>query len=138
VSQWILRLHSHERCSGVIHDLLYLVQNRLLVISAKKRITSAMLVAELRKLAERAETDPKTENDTGSGVRDSPTYPVGTAELEKPVSMAVQSTSECSSLPPRKPFDSDSLIVLVGSVNHCETLWIYSHYHLARSSLSIA
>ena len=57
VLQWIIRLRCHKRCSGVIHDLLDLIEDDLLVVDAQKRITSTMLLGKLQDLAARAEAD---------------------------------------------------------------------------------
>ncbi|KAH0537549.1 hypothetical protein FGG08_005648 [Glutinoglossum americanum] len=53
----IENLHSHERCSGCIHDLLDLISYNLLVIEVKDRIISGRLVAMLERILERGKTD---------------------------------------------------------------------------------
>jgi serine/threonine protein kinase len=154
VAQWIMHLHSHERCSGLIHDLLDLVKNQLLVVSAKRRITSEMLVAELQKLAERAEADygylvrpapygdtvSKTAKVIGSKVGYSPPLLVDTTEFKKPISQAMRSTLGCP-WPPRKQFDCDSSFDgFYKSRNAIESLLfssslILSEHRLGRESL---
>jgi serine/threonine protein kinase len=57
VLQWIIRLRCHSRCSGLIHDLLDLIEDDLLVVNTQKRITSTRLLGKLQDIAARAEAD---------------------------------------------------------------------------------
>ncbi|KAH8651809.1 kinase-like domain-containing protein [Tricladium varicosporioides] len=57
VLEWISRLSINVRCSGMIRDLLSLVQNRMLVIDSKARISSHDLDRELKKISGNASRD---------------------------------------------------------------------------------
>ncbi|OCK74721.1 kinase-like protein [Lepidopterella palustris CBS 459.81] len=55
VTEWVGNLHSHPKCTNVIHDLLNLVMNKLLVINSSNRMRSAELSQNLKILVEKAE-----------------------------------------------------------------------------------
>jgi serine/threonine protein kinase len=57
VMTWIERLHCHERCSELIHDLLDLTVKDLLIIESKKRGNAAWLFQQLKMCFQKAETD---------------------------------------------------------------------------------
>ncbi|CZR54217.1 uncharacterized protein PAC_04100 [Phialocephala subalpina] len=57
VLEWMDRLSEHERSTSMIRDLLILVQNRLLVVESRERMTSQELVQELDKMLELANHD---------------------------------------------------------------------------------
>jgi serine/threonine protein kinase len=57
VLSWIEHLLEHKKCSKAVQDLLGLIRDDLLVIDAKKRVSSLFLLSRLQKLVERAEND---------------------------------------------------------------------------------
>jgi serine/threonine protein kinase len=54
VVDWVRKLHSHSKCSQLIHDLLHLIMTRMLLIESKDRIRIAELNEELDKLLSKA------------------------------------------------------------------------------------
>lgn len=57
VRKWVARLHSHEKCSLLIHDLLNLVMEHMLRIEPEDRMASADLTKEVAQLVTRARMD---------------------------------------------------------------------------------
>lgn len=57
VVDWARKLHTDEKCSEVIHDLVDLVMDDLLLIDAKDRIQTPWLCFRLRNFLEKAEAD---------------------------------------------------------------------------------
>jgi hypothetical protein len=58
VQSWIKALHDHPRCSGLFHDLLDLISERMLSVEPDKRISSKQLNEELSRMVEKATRDP--------------------------------------------------------------------------------
>jgi len=59
VSAWSEELHSDKNCSKLIHDLLDLTMSDLLVIESDNRSKATWLCIQLKKLLNKAETDPE-------------------------------------------------------------------------------
>lgn len=57
VVTWVEKLHSHERCSQVIHDLLDVIMKDLIVIDSENRIPSTLLSQEVKSLLDKARKD---------------------------------------------------------------------------------
>lgn len=57
VVTWVNQLHSHDRCSQAIHDLLDLVMTDLIVIDSEDRIPSTLLSGEMKSLLDKAQKD---------------------------------------------------------------------------------
>ena len=57
VIEWVRKLHEHERCSELIHDLLDLITSEMLCIDKEKRAKAHVLVEKLRKFLQKAEKD---------------------------------------------------------------------------------
>jgi serine/threonine protein kinase len=57
VTAWVKRLHSHDRCSNFIHDLLRLVMEDMLVVNSTERIRAAKLCERVREFVSKAECD---------------------------------------------------------------------------------
>lgn len=55
---WVNKLHQHEKCSALIHELLDLIMKQLLVIDPKARIPANKLCLELDTLLKKSEQDP--------------------------------------------------------------------------------
>ena len=51
VKRWIRDLHTHQRSSPVVHDLLNLIDQEMLVVSPQSRITSGSLSEKLERFA---------------------------------------------------------------------------------------
>jgi serine/threonine protein kinase len=56
VTQWVDRLHGHEKCSELIHDLLDLVMGDMLKVEPSERITAQDLKWKMENLVEMAES----------------------------------------------------------------------------------
>jgi serine/threonine protein kinase len=48
VVAWVQQLHSHERCSALIHDLLDLIMQHVLIPDSKERISAEILSEKLK------------------------------------------------------------------------------------------
>ncbi|KAF8849201.1 kinase-like protein, partial [Acephala macrosclerotiorum] len=57
VQDWIRDLHREPRCSNFIHEFLYLISDRMLVVNPKDRIVIGMLRRELQQMVNKAKTD---------------------------------------------------------------------------------
>ena len=57
VVAWEKQLHTHERCSDLIHNLLELIMKDLLVTDTKKRCQASWLFQQLNAIVKRAEKD---------------------------------------------------------------------------------
>jgi serine/threonine protein kinase len=57
VIMWVDKLHRHEKCSGVMHDLLELTMNHLLVVESSSRWSANDISWEMKQYLKRAETD---------------------------------------------------------------------------------
>jgi len=57
VTSWTEDLHASTRCSKMIHEVLDLLQNRLLVVDSHGRIAAQDLYSKLRKMLERSGKD---------------------------------------------------------------------------------
>ncbi|KAK1534906.1 protein kinase [Colletotrichum costaricense] len=58
VSDWISRLHRAPKASSFIHDLLDLIQDKMLEVDGSKRIACAGIVSSLEKMYEKCIDDP--------------------------------------------------------------------------------
>ncbi|PVH79934.1 kinase-like protein [Cadophora sp. DSE1049] len=54
---WTRQLHTHEKCSELIHDLLHLVMRELLVTDNRRRCNASFLFQQLHYILMRAEAD---------------------------------------------------------------------------------
>jgi serine/threonine protein kinase len=59
VTQWVDRLHAHEKCSELIHDLLDLVMGAMLKIDPDERKSAWELKGEMERLVSKAESSLK-------------------------------------------------------------------------------
>jgi serine/threonine protein kinase len=57
VVDWVQKLHEHERCSALIHNLLELIMKRVLIPNSQERMPAAELYEELNGLLEKAKED---------------------------------------------------------------------------------
>jgi serine/threonine protein kinase len=55
VLDWVDKLHQHDKCSALIHDLLNLIMEKLLVVESKERICARELNEQLKKYVQKAE-----------------------------------------------------------------------------------
>jgi serine/threonine protein kinase len=55
VTRWVDRLHAHERCTQLIHDLLDLVMGSMLKVDPDERQPAERLKEEMEKLVQKAE-----------------------------------------------------------------------------------
>ncbi|KAK0370292.1 protein kinase [Colletotrichum limetticola] len=58
VSHWISRLHRAPKASSFIHDLLDLIQDKMLEVDGSKRMSCAGVVSSLEKMYEKCIDDP--------------------------------------------------------------------------------
>jgi hypothetical protein len=59
VLRWVEHLHSHERVSSLIHDLLEFIINHLLVVDPMCRIRANLLEKNLQDTIRKAEYDDR-------------------------------------------------------------------------------
>jgi serine/threonine protein kinase len=57
VVQWVKDLHAHEKCSGLIHDLLDLVMGHMLRVDPDERIEAADLKERMKEMVSKAEAN---------------------------------------------------------------------------------
>src|SRR2546430_6866062 len=57
VIDWVNKLHEHEKCSALIHDLLDMIMKQLLVIDTKERGNSSVVYQKLNSYLKKAEED---------------------------------------------------------------------------------
>jgi serine/threonine protein kinase len=57
VVDWVRKLHEHEKCSNLIHNLLELIMERLLVVDSKERINATLLNLQMKMFLDKAEDD---------------------------------------------------------------------------------
>lgn len=59
VADWVHKLHEHEKCSALIHDLLNLIMKDVLVTDSTKRIHATWLFQQLNSCMIKAKKDKK-------------------------------------------------------------------------------
>ncbi|PMD33649.1 kinase-like protein, partial [Hyaloscypha variabilis F] len=91
VQSWIKALHDHPRCSGLFHDLLDLISERMLSVEPDKRISSKQLNEELSRMVEKATRDP-------SYLIEPKVHPSESLERPKAEMQQVTASSRCTDL----------------------------------------
>ncbi|KAH5582201.1 hypothetical protein HBI24_120640 [Parastagonospora nodorum] len=59
VAKKAARLHRSKHCTQLFHDLLWLIQDKMIVVRAEDRISAHELHGELREMTEKGERDPR-------------------------------------------------------------------------------
>jgi serine/threonine protein kinase len=83
VIDWVNKLHEHEKCSALIHDLLDMIMGQLLVVDSKKRTEARWLYHQLKTYLDKAKEnkqyllEPESRpRNSGSSARPMPTSAV--------------------------------------------------------------